>query len=83
MPKLKAPSVPNTHTLRVLMEEYLQMLRDAERGVKKVLSLDPKKEEFWDELSELDPLLTLVESRSQSILEESLDLVDQLPEDED
>jgi hypothetical protein len=81
MPKLKAPSVPNTHTLRVLMEEYLQMLRDAERGVKKVLSLDPKKEEFWDELSELDPLLTLVESRSQSILEESLDLVDQLPED--
>ncbi len=81
MPKLKAPSVPNTHTLRVLMEEYLQMLRDAERGVKKVLSLDPKKEQFWDELSELDPLLTLVESRSQSILEESLDLVDQLPED--
>ena len=63
------------------MEEYLQMLRDAEHGVKKVLSLDPKKEEFWDELSELDPLLTLVESRSQSILEESLDLVDQLPED--
>ncbi len=63
------------------MEEYLQMLRDTERGVKKVLSLDPKKEEFWDELSELDPLLTMVESRSQSILEESLDLVDQLPED--
>lgn len=63
------------------MEEYLQMLRDAEHGVKKVLSLDAKKEEFWDELSELDPLLTLVESRSQSILEESLDLVDQLPED--
>ncbi len=63
------------------MEEYLQMLRDTERGVKKVLGLDPKKEEFWDELSELDPLLTMVESRSQSILEESLDLVDQLPED--
>ncbi len=81
MAKAKAPSVPDTHVLRVLMEEYLQILRDAERGVKKVLALDPQKEEFWDALSELDPLLTLLESRSNSIQEESLDLLDQLPED--
>ncbi len=81
MAKSKTPSVPDTHVIKVLMEEYLQMLRDAERGVKKVLSLDPQKEEFWDALSDLDPLLTLIESRSKSIWEESLDLVDQLPED--
>lgn len=81
MAKSKAPSIPDTHVLRVLMEEYVQMLRDAERGVNKVLALDPQKEEFWDALSELDPLITLIESRSHSIWEESLALVDQLPED--
>ena len=81
MSKAKTPVVPDTRTLRVLMEEYLEMLRDAERGVKKVLSLDPKNEEFWDALSDVDPLLTLIGSRSESIWEESLDLVDQLPED--
>jgi len=81
MPRSKAPAIPNTNTLRVLLEEYLEMLHDAERGTKKVLSLDPSKEDFWDALSDLDPLLTLVESRSNSLQEESLDLVDQLPED--
>lgn len=81
MPKAKTSAVPDTGTLRVLMEEYLEMLRDAERGVKKVLNLDPKNEEFWDALSDLDPLITLIGSRSESIWEESLDLVDQLPED--
>lgn len=81
MAKAKTVTVPDTHVLRALMEEYVQMLHDAERGVKKVLSLDPHREEFWDALSELDPLLTLIESRSNSIQEESLDLVDQLPDD--
>jgi hypothetical protein len=81
MARSKPATTPDTHVLRVLMEEYLEMLRDAERGVKKVLSLDPRKEEFWDALSDLDPLLTLIESRSNSIQEESLELVDHLPED--
>jgi len=83
MPKTRAKTtaVPDTHVLLVLTEEYLEMLRDAERGVKKVLPLDPLKEQFWDELSEIDPVLTMVQARSESILEESLDLVDQLPED--
>ena len=79
--KTKAAAVPDTHVLRVLMEEYLEMLRDAERGVKKVLSLDPQSEEFWDALSDLDPQVTMIEARSKSIQEESLDLLDQLPED--
>jgi len=81
MPKSKTPAIPDTQTLRVLLEEYQEMLRDAERGVKKLLALDPNKEEFWDALSELDPLFTLIESRSNSLQEESLDLLDQLPED--
>jgi len=83
MPKAetKAPPVPDTHVLRGLMEEYLEMLREAERGVKKVLSLDPRKEQFWDALSDLDPQITMIEARSKSIQEESLDLLDQLPDD--
>jgi hypothetical protein len=79
--KSKAHPVPDTHVLRGLMEEYLEMLRDAERGVKKVLSLNPQREEFWDALSDLDPQVTMIEARSKSIQEESLDLLDQLPED--
>ncbi|MBZ5543895.1 MAG: hypothetical protein LAO07_09480 [Acidobacteriia bacterium] len=83
MPKevTKAPPVPDTHVLKGLMEEYLEMLRDAQRGIKKVLSLDPRKEEFWDALSDLDPQITMIEARSKSIQEESLDLLDQLPDD--
>jgi hypothetical protein len=81
MPRPKASAIPDTHTLQVIMEEYLEMLREAERGVKKVLSLDPNKEAFWDELSELYPHLTWVESRSSSIQEEIEDLIDELPED--
>lgn len=81
MAKIKAQAVPDTHVLRVLMEEYLGMLRDAGGKVRKALSLDPNKEEFWDALSDLDPLLTLIESRSASLQEESLGLTDQLPED--
>ncbi|MHB8656090.1 MAG: hypothetical protein ACYDA9_19705 [Terriglobia bacterium] len=81
MPKSKTATVPDIHVLKGLMEEYLEMLREAERGVKKVLSLNPQNEEFWDELSELDPHLTMLGARTNSILEESLDLIDQLPED--
>jgi uncharacterized coiled-coil DUF342 family protein len=73
--------IPDTHVLRVLAQEYEQMLVKAQRGVKKLLSLDPQEEEFWDQLSELDPTITLIESRSNSIHQEIDDLVDQLPDD--
>ncbi len=81
MPKTKSPSIPNTDTLRLLLEEYVEALHDAERAAKKVLSLDPNQEEFWDALSDLDPLLTFLESSSSSLQEITLGLVDQLPED--
>ncbi len=81
MPKAKALAVPDTHVLQRLMEEYLDMLRQTERGVKKVLALNPQTEKFWDELSELAAHITMVEARSSSIVEETDDLIDLLPED--
>jgi hypothetical protein len=44
MAKAKAPAIPDTHTLGRLMEEYLEMLHDAERGVRRLLALNPQKE---------------------------------------
>lgn len=77
----KTTTVPDTHVLKVLAQEYQQMLIQAQRGVEKLLSLDPQEEAFWDQLSELDPTVTLIESRSDSIHQEIDDLIDQLPED--
>ncbi len=77
----KAPAVPDTHVLTGLMEEYLEMLHDAERGVKRLLALNPEAEKFWDEAAELAPHLAMVEARSNSIEEEIIDLIDKLPED--
>lgn len=81
MSRTKTPAIPDVHALKVLMEEYLEMLREAERGTKKAISGDPQKEEFWDKLSELAPQLTMIEARSKSIQEEILELIDQLPDD--
>src|SRR2546428_11159446 len=81
MPKAKAPAVPDTHVLKRLMEEYLEMLREAEKTVKKVLALNPQKEEFWDQLSEHAAEISMVEIRSKTIVEEIDELIDQLPED--
>jgi predicted transcriptional regulator len=81
MPKAKAPAVPDTHVLKRLMEEYLEMLRETEKIVKKALSLSPEKEEFWDHLSEHAADLSMVEIRSKTIVEEIDGLIDQLPED--
>lgn len=80
MAKAKAPAVPDTRTLRTLMEEYLDMLHDAERGVKRLLALNPQTEKFWDQAAELAPHLTMVGARSNSIQEEIIDLIDQLPD---
>jgi hypothetical protein len=63
------------------MEDYLEMLQDAERAAKKILALDPQTEKFWDELSGSAHLFTLVGDRSETIWKEIDDLIDQLPED--
>ncbi len=81
MPRTKVSTLPNTQTLLGLMKEYQQMLREAERGVKKVLALDPQTEKFWDELSDSAHLFSQVGDRSNSIWEEIVELTDQLPED--
>ena len=81
MAETKAKTAPDVETFRLILEEYLEALHEAERLAKQVLSLDPKSEEFWDALAELDPLLTLTESTSNTLQEISLELVDQLPED--
>jgi hypothetical protein len=81
MPRTKAPAIPDTHVLKRLIEEYVQMLRDAEKAMKKVLTLDPQNEEFWDQLSEHGAEISMVEIRSRTIVEEIDNLIDQLPED--
>jgi len=81
MPKSKASIIPDTHIIKRLMEEYLEMLRETEKIVKKALVLNPEKEEFWDHLSEHAADLSMVEIRSKTIVEEIDDLIDQLPED--
>jgi hypothetical protein len=81
MPKSKAPAVPDTHVLKRLMEEYLEMLRETEKIVKKALALNPEKEEYWDHLSEHAAEISMLEMRSNTIVEEIDALIGQLPED--
>ena len=81
MTKATSSTVPDIHVLKVLVQEYRQMLVEAQQGIEKLLALDPQEERFWDQLSDLDPTITLIESRSSSIHEEIDDLIDQLPED--
>ena len=81
MPKTKAPSVPDTRVLKRLMEDYLEMLRETERVVKKALALNPEKEEFWDHVSEHAAEISMLGIRSNTIVEEIDDLICQLPED--
>jgi len=59
----------------------LEMLRETEKTVKKVLVLNPQKEEFWDQRSEHAAEISMVEIRSKTIVEEIDDLINQLPED--
>jgi hypothetical protein len=63
------------------MEEYLEMLRETERTVKKVLALNPQTEEFWDQVSEHAADISMVGIRSTTIVEEIDNLIDKLPED--
>ncbi len=81
MAKSKASVIPDTHVLKRLMEEYLEMLRETEKITKKALSLSPEKEEYWDHLSEHAAEISMLGIRSDTIVEEIDDLIDQLPED--
>ena len=81
MHRTKAPTIPDTHVLKRLMEEYVEMLRGAEKAVNSVLTLNPQEEEFWDQLSEHAAEILMVGIRSTTIVEEIDNLIDQLPED--
>ncbi len=81
MPKAETAAYPDTATLRMFIKEYAQMLREAERATKKILSLDPRTERFWDTLSESAAVFTMVRARSGTVEEEIDNLIDQLPED--
>lgn len=81
MPKSKASVIPDTHALKRLMEEYLEMLRDVEKITKRALALNPEKEEFWDYVSEHAAEISMLGIRSDTIVDEIDDLIDQLPED--
>jgi hypothetical protein len=81
MPKTRTPAIPDTHVLKRLMEEYGEMLREVEKIVKKGLTLNPQKEEFWDHLSEHAAEISMLGIRSHTIVEEIDELIDKLPED--
>jgi hypothetical protein len=81
MPRAKAFTIPDTHVLKRLIEEYVEMLRETEKAVMKVLALNPQKEEFWDQVSEHAAAISMVEIRSKTIVEEIDDLINKLPED--
>jgi hypothetical protein len=81
MPKTKAATIPDVRVLRDFMEEYQDMLRDAQQGVRRVLALNPQTEKFWDELTDVATKISLVANRSDTLWGEIVRLVDELPED--
>jgi uncharacterized Fe-S cluster-containing protein len=80
MPRTQALTIPDTHFLGRLMEEYAEMLHEAEKAVKEVLAVGPQKEEFWDQLSEHAADISMVGIRSKTIAGEIDSLINQLPE---
>ncbi|MGA2075707.1 MAG: hypothetical protein ABSH52_19635 [Terriglobia bacterium] len=81
MSKTNAPTIPDVRSLKDFMEEYQDMMRDAQQGVKKVLALNPQTEKFWDELTDVATKISLVGDRSNTLWDEIVRLIDQLPED--
>ena len=81
MPKAKTATVPDVRLLKDFMEEYQDMMRDLQQGVKRVLALNPQSEKFWDELTDVATKISLVGSRSNTLWDEIVRLIDQLPED--
>jgi hypothetical protein len=80
MPRTKALTIPGTHSLGRLMEEHVEMLHEAEKAVKEVLPVGPQNEEFWHQLSEHAAEISMVETRSKTIVGEIDSLINQLPE---
>ncbi len=81
MPNAKAPTIPDVRVLKDFMEEYQDMMRDAQQGVKRVLALNPQTEKFWDELTDVATKISLVGDRSNTLWEEIVRLIDELPDD--
>lgn len=81
MPKAKATTIPDVRVLKDFMKEYQDMMRDAQLGINRVLALNPQTEKFWDELTDVATRISLVGSRSDTIWEEIVRLIDELPED--
>ena len=81
MPKGKAVTVPHVRVLKDFMEEYQDIMRDAQEGVKRVLALNLQTEKFWEELTDVATKISLVGSRSDTLWEEIVRLIDELPED--
>jgi hypothetical protein len=81
MPKAKVATIPDVRTLKDFMEEYQDMMRDAQQGVRKVLSLNPQTEKFWDELTDVATKISVVGDRLATLWEEIVRLIDELPED--
>ena len=81
MPKAKAATIPDVRTLKEFMEEYQDMMRDAQQGVRKVLTLNPQTEKFWDELTDVATKISVVGDRSATLWEEIVRLIDELPDD--
>ena len=81
MPKTRGVAVPDVRFLRDFIEEYQDMMRDAQQGVKRVLALDPQTEKFWDELTDVATKISVVGDRSGTLWDEIVRLIDQLPED--
>jgi len=81
MPKVKAATIPDVRVLKHFMEEYQDMVQDAQQGVKRVLALNPQTEKFWDELTEVATQISLVGDRSATLWEEIVRLIDEHPED--
>jgi len=57
------------------------MMRDAQQGVKRVLALNPQTEKFWDQLTDVATKISLVGNRSNTLWDEIVRLIDQLPAD--
>jgi hypothetical protein len=81
MPKGKAVTVPDVRVLKDFMEEYQDMMQDAQEGVKKVSALNPQTEKFWEELTDVATKISLVGSQSDTLWEEIVRLIDELPGD--
>ena len=79
--RAKVVIIPDVALLKDFMEEYQDMMREAQQGVKRVMALNPHSEKFWDELTDVATKISLLGSRSETLWEEIIRLIDELPDD--